>query len=67
MQSCRLLYKIKICKQRKYTCALVCIFRNAPQYGKASNDLIATYYDEIISCSSDVQPELKTFLDYQLH
>ena len=29
--------------------------------------MIATYYDEIISCSSDVQPELKTFLDYQLH
>ena len=40
---------------------------NVPQYGKASNDLIATYYDEIISCSSDVQPEMKTFLDYQLH
>ena len=29
--------------------------KDAPQYEKASNDDIASYYDKIISCSSDVK------------
>ena len=41
--------------------------KDAPQYGKASNDDIASYYDKIISCSSDVKPEHHQFLEYQLH
>ena len=41
--------------------------KDAPQYGKASNNEIASYYDKIISCSSDVKPEHHQFLEYQLH
>ena len=39
--------------------------KNAPQYGCENNETVANYYDQIISCTSDVPPEFKQFTDIQ--
>ena len=41
--------------------------KDASKCGKDSNEVIAEYYDQIISCSSNVPPEFICFLEHQLH
>ncbi len=41
--------------------------KNAPVYSKDENEEVIAFYDNIISCSSDVKPEHKEYLEYQLH
>ena len=41
--------------------------KDAPKYGEYSNEVIAEYFVQIISCSSDVPPEFICFLECQLH
>ena len=41
--------------------------KDAPKYGEDSNEVIAEYFDQIISCSSNVPPEFICFLECQLH
>ena len=41
--------------------------KDAPEYGHDPNETVADYYDQIISCSSDVPQEHKQYIEYQLH
>ena len=41
--------------------------KNAPEYGDTDNDTVVKYYDNIISCSSDVPEEHKEYVQYQIH
>ena len=41
--------------------------KDAPEYGHDSNETVANYYDQIISCSSDVPQEHKQYIEYQVH
>ena len=41
--------------------------KDTPKYVDDSNEVIAEYFDQIISCSSDVPPEFICFLEHQLH
>ena len=41
--------------------------KDAPKYREDSNEVIAEYFDQIISCSSDVPPEFICFLEWILH
>ena len=40
---------------------------NAPEYGEADNDTVARFYDNTISCSSDVPEAHKQYIQYQIH
>ena len=40
---------------------------NAPEYGETDNDIVAKYYDNIFSCSSDVPEDHKEYVQYQIH
>ena len=40
---------------------------NAPEYGETDNDTVARFYDNIISCSSDVPEAHKQYIQYQIH
>ena len=40
---------------------------DAPVYGESSNEYMADYYDEIISCPCDVPEEHKEYINYQIH
>ena len=41
--------------------------KDAPQYGCENNETVANYYDQIISCTSDVPAEFKQYIEYQVH
>ena len=41
--------------------------KDAPVYGIDSNNDVIRYYDKIISCSKDVEPENKEYIKYQMH
>ena len=41
--------------------------KDAPEYGHDPNETVADYYDQIISCSSDVPHEHNQYIEYQLH
>ena len=40
---------------------------NAPEYGETDNDTVVRFYDNIISCSSDVPEAHKQYIQYQIH
>ena len=40
---------------------------NAPEYDETDNDTVARFYDNIISCSSDVPEAHKLYIQYQIH
>ena len=39
---------------------------DAPMYGESSNEYVADYYDQRISCSSGVPEEHKEYFNYQI-
>ena len=41
--------------------------KDAPVYGEDDDNAVTTYYDKIISCSSDVKPEYSNYIKYQIH
>ena len=41
--------------------------KNAPDFGHSDTTVVADYYDQIISCSSDVPENYKKYIEYQLH
>ena len=41
--------------------------KDAPAYGEDHNDHVTRYYDNIISCSTDVKPEYSDYIKYQIH
>ena len=41
--------------------------KDAPVYGEDHNDHVTRYYDNIISCSTDVKPEYSDYIKYQIH
>ena len=40
---------------------------NAPEYSETDNDTVARFYDNIISCSSDVPETHKQYIQYHIH
>ena len=40
---------------------------DSPEYGHDYYETVANYYDQIISCSSDVPQEHKQYIEYQVH
>ena len=41
--------------------------KDASEYGHDPSETVADYYDQIISCSSDIPQEHKQYIEYQLH
>ena len=41
--------------------------KDAPVYGEDDDNAVITYYDKIISCSSDIKPEYSNYIKYQIH
>ena len=56
-----------VCWMRNNTYSLLCLPERCPGYGHDPNETVADYYDQIISCSSDVPQEHKQYIEYQLH
>ena len=52
-------------KYNTYT--LVCIFGKCTEYVETDINTIARFYDNIISCSSDVPEAHKQYIQYQIH
>ena len=40
--------------------------KDAPQYDEVDNETVARFYNYITACSSDIKPEQKKYLEYQL-
>ena len=49
------------------SCSLVCIFEDAPVYGEDDDNDVINYYNNIISCSIDVEEEYKEYIKYRVH
>ena len=41
--------------------------KDAPVYGECDDNTVNTYYDKIISCSSDIKPEYSNYIKYHIH